>query len=172
MKGPRYWPKFWVTAGYLGFAPGAPGTCGTLGGFLLALLVNRYTDLPQIRAYALCSLLALFCGVTLLYGDWAEREFGRKDPPQAVSDEVAGFLLSVLMLPPLREGWEEAKLGAAFALFRLFDIWKPGPIRRLQALPGGAGILLDNLAAGLLANACLQVVLRYPLRGLLLYTGL
>ena len=99
--------------------------------------------------------------------EWAERAFGRKDPPQVVSDEVAGLLLSVLLLPEPRVGCAWVSLAAGFLLFRLFDIWKPPPLRDWQRLPGGWGILLDDLGAGLLANACLQALLRFPLRDLL-----
>ena len=152
-----FWPKFWITAGYLGFCPWAPGTCGTLGGVLLAMLAWRYSGTPWIQASLLAAGILLFSGMTLLHGDWAEKTFGRKDPPQAVSDEVAGFLLAVLWAPAAPE-W--MVLGAGFVLFRLFDIWKPWPLRRWQALPGGLGILADDLGAGLMANAVLQAALR------------
>jgi phosphatidylglycerophosphatase A len=86
-----FWPRFWVTAGYLGLLPWAPGTCGSLGGVALALAAARYAGAPRIQAALLLGLILLFGGVTLIYGEWAERAFGRKDPPQVVSDEVAGL---------------------------------------------------------------------------------
>ncbi len=170
MKG--FWMKFWLTAGWLGFCPVAPGTFGTLGGVALALAAGHASDDPWIRTQLLLALVMLFSGATLWYGDQAEGAFGRKDPPEVVSDEVAGFLLSLLLLPEPREGLAWVPLGGAFLLFRLFDILKPPPIRSLQHLPGGWGILLDDLAAGLLANVCLQGLLRLPLRDLLAYRGL
>ena len=153
----RFWPKFWITAGWLGFCPWASGTAGSLGGVVLAMLAWRYSGTEWIRSALLSAGILWFSGMTLIHGEAAERAFGRKDPPQAVSDEVAGFLLSVLLLPRAPE-W--MVLGSGFLLFRLFDIWKPWPIRRWQALPGGLGILADDLGAGLLANLVLQAALR------------
>ena len=159
-----FWAKFWLTAGWLGYGPGAPGTWGTLGGVGLALAVHRYTEVPAIRTIAL-ALILLFSGVTLVYGGWAEKTFGRKDPSQVVSDEVAGFLVAILLVP---EAPEWITLGAGFALFRAFDILKPPPIRGLQRFQGGLGILADDLAAGVAANLCLQALLR----GFATYHGL
>ena len=156
----RFWPKFWTTAGWLGFSPWAPGTCGTLGGVALAMAVAYYTDVPRIQTMAMLSLILLFSGVTVLYGEWAEATFGSKDPPQVVSDEVAGFLVALLWLPQVATEMLWLKLATAFLLFRAFDILKPPPLKQLQRLPGGLGILVDDLGAGLLANGCLQVVLR------------
>lgn len=158
MATPRdLWPRLWITAGGLGYCPFASGTAGSLGGVALALLAWRFAPTPWIREALLASGILLFSAMTLRYGPWAEKAFGRKDPSQAVSDEVAGFLLSVLLLPPAPL-WLTLLLG--FLLFRLFDIWKPGPLRGWQALPGGWGILADDLGAGLLANGVLQALLR------------
>jgi phosphatidylglycerophosphatase A len=156
----RAWPKFWVTAGFTGLCPVAPGTCGTLLGLVLAMAVTQYTAVPRIQTMLLLSLILLFSGVTVLYGEWAEQAFGRKDPPQVVSDEVAGFLVAVLWVPQVAPGIAWLKLGTAFLLFRAFDILKPPPLRHLQAIGGGLGILVDDLGAGLLANGCLQLILR------------
>ncbi len=164
--------RFWLTVGWVGYCPWAPGTFGSLVGLLLALAAYRGLPLPVAREGMIAAGLLLFCGVTLLYADGAEALFGRKDPPQVVSDEVAGMLLSVLLLPALDPRWQAAALGAGFLLFRLFDIVKPPPLRSLERLPGGWGILLDDLGAGLMANAALQLLLRFPLRGLLAYQGL
>ncbi len=91
-------------------------------------------------------LAITFAAVTLL-GIWAgsrvERALGVKDPGVIVIDEVAGMLLSVLLLPrtiPL--------LITAFLLFRLFDVWKPFPARESQVLAGGLGVMVDDLIAG------------------------
>jgi phosphatidylglycerophosphatase A len=88
--------------------------------------------------------------VVTLIGIWAggrvERVLGRKDPGIIVIDEVAGMLLSVVLLPPTIP-----VLVTAFLLFRLFDIWKPFPARESQALTGGMGVLMDDLIAGVYA---------------------
>ena len=168
----RFWPRFWLTAGWVGYCPWAPGTFGSLVGALLALAAFRGLVHGQARETALASGVLLFSGVTLLYGGWAEQVFGRKDPKQVVSDEVAGMLLSILFLPDLTPQGQLVALGAGFALFRLFDILKPPPLKSLERLAGGWGVLLDDLGAGLMANAALQLLLRFPLRGYLAYQGL
>jgi len=89
-----------------------------------------------------------FFGLVTLAGavaaDRVERAAGRKDPGVIVIDEVAGMTLSVLWLP-----LTPAVLAAAFVLFRVFDVIKPFPADRSQALPGGLGVLMDDLIAGL-----------------------
>jgi len=74
------------------------------------------------------------------------REAGREDPGLVVIDEVAGQWIALIAMRP---DWKHAALG--LVLFRLFDIWKPWPVRKLEALPGGTGIMLDDVAAGVLA---------------------
>lgn len=131
-----------ISFGYLGCSPVAPGTVGTLGGVLLAWL------LASTELYLLWVLLA--CLATYLVGrmlaPWAERESG-KDPQTFVLDEVLGYLITVAWV----RGPSLVTLVVGFALFRLFDVLKPGPVRRMERFPGGDGILLDDLVAGLLA---------------------
>jgi phosphatidylglycerophosphatase A len=93
-------------------------------------------------------------------GVWAAsvvaRELGKKDPQIVVVDEVAGLLVTML---PMREvSWLAVVIG--FALFRLFDVFKPWPIRKLEQLPGGWGIVLDDIAAGLF-GAAVMAALRF-----------
>ena len=94
-------------------------------------------------------VLAVTLVVVTVIGIWAggrvERVLGRKDPGVIVIDEVAGMLLSVIVLQPR----SLAVLVTAFLLFRLFDIWKPFPARESQALTGGMGVMVDDLIAGL-----------------------
>ena len=84
------------------------------------------------------------------------REAGREDPGFVVIDEVAGQLVALI---PMRPDWKHAVI--ALVLFRLFDIFKPWPIRRLEELPEGTGIMLDDIAAGVLALACGLVINRF-----------
>jgi phosphatidylglycerophosphatase A len=84
------------------------------------------------------------------------REAGREDPGFVVIDEVAGQWIALIAARP---DWQHAVL--ALVLFRLFDIWKPWPIRRLEALPAGTGIMLDDVAAGALALACGLLLARW-----------
>ena len=84
------------------------------------------------------------------------RAYAAKDPSEVVSDEVCGYLIAAATPFDAPFIW---KAVGAFSLFRLFDIWKPGPIRRLEALPGGLGVVADDAAAGVLANLCLSAAI-------------
>ena len=103
----------------------------------------------MLRVWRCCWVL-LACLATYLVGrmlaPWAERESG-KDPQTFVLDEVLGYLITVAWV----RGPSLVTLVVGFALFRLFDVLKPGPVRRMERFPGGDGILLDDLVAGLLA---------------------
>ena len=117
----------------------APGTVGSFV-TLIALWLIPFT--PR----ALVGTLVAVIAVGIWAGARVERVLGTKDPGLIVIDEVAGMLLSVLLLP--------RTIGAlltAFFLFRLFDIWKPFPARESQALAGGLGVMLDDLIAGVYA---------------------
>jgi len=97
--------------------------------------------------------LALVIAVGVPAAHYAERSFGTKDSSQIVIDEVAGYAISVLALP-MTPGY----LIAAFFLFRFFDIFKPPPARQMdKGLPGGLGIMADDLAAGIYTNVLLQL---------------
>jgi phosphatidylglycerophosphatase A len=126
-----------------GLVPRAPGTAGSLGAIPLYLLVAR-----EGRAgVAVAAVVVTFVGV------WAStvfaREVGTKDPQKVVVDEVAGML--VTMLPMAEVSWRA--VAAGFVLFRLFDVIKPWPVRRLEALPEGWGIVLDDVGAGVMGAA-------------------
>lgn len=137
----------------LGLAPKAPGTFGTLLGLPL------WWALSGLNIYLyLAVTAALFAFGTWLCGESARR-LGEHDVPGIVFDEIVGFLVTALPLLPAFGSmhWPMwACLFVAFALFRLFDIWKPWPIRRLDAgVPGGLGIMLDDLIAGIYGAAVL-----------------
>ena len=95
--------------------------------------------------------------VSVAVSDRAEALLGQKDDQRIVIDEWAGYLTSVAFLPRTPYA-----LIAAFVLFRIFDVWKPLGIRSLGRLTGGWGVVLDDLAAGLLANAVLRLLLLLP----------
>ena len=134
-----------VTFLWLGKLPAAPGTWGTLGAAgvhaLAAWLVaDNWLFLP---ALALIATLA-----SILYCPWAERFYEKEDPSPFVIDEVAGYLLTVSFFP----GANQLRIGIlAFIFFRTFDVLKPYPIRKLEKVGHGLGIVLDDLLAGLLA---------------------
>lgn len=133
---------------YLGYSPVASGTAGTLGAVGLAFL---FLLLPESIPYGVvCMGAVLFffvLGVPL--GHWAEDRYGKKDPGPFVLDEVMGYFVPLSMF--LRERPTVEELLVAFFLFRLFDVAKPTPARKLEKLRGGWGIMLDDLAAGLIA---------------------
>jgi phosphatidylglycerophosphatase A len=128
----------------VGYAPVAPGTFGSLAGLALWLV------LPTSAAVGIAIV------VTFLAGAWAssvaEKHFSATDPGPAVIDEVMGMLVTMFMNP---SGW--VSVGAGFFLFRLFDVIKPYPANRLERLPGGIGIMADDLMAAIYANLVLRV---------------
>lgn len=129
-----------------GAMPFAPGTFGTLVAVPVYFLM-RDLSLPW---YAAILVLLFGCGIWLC-GETA-RQLQTHDHPGIVWDEIVGFLLTMTMAPP---AWVWIAIG--FALFRLFDIWKPFPIRWMDAhVKGGLGIMLDDVAAGLMAALVLQ----------------
>jgi phosphatidylglycerophosphatase A len=134
-----------------GYAPVAPGTVGSLLGLGLHVLLH-----------AVAGPLAAFAGLLLVtaLGFWSaaagEQHFARRDPGHVVVDEVAGQMLTLTLLP-LSAG----SIAAGFLLFRLLDILKPFPARRLEALPGASGIMSDDLMAGFYANLILQLLVRW-----------
>jgi phosphatidylglycerophosphatase A len=128
-----------------GLAPRAPGTFGTAVGVLIGLgLAPLSLSLRAWVVLAVCLAGVWICGESA-------RRLGEHDHPGIVWDEIAGYLLTMLAAPP---GWPW--IVAGFCLFRLFDIWKPWPIRDLDhGLSGGSGIMLDDLVAGVYAAAVL-----------------
>jgi phosphatidylglycerophosphatase A len=133
----------------LGLAPVLPGTVASAATTLLFVFLLRGLSAPL---YVLLVVLLFFVGVAV--SKIAADELGRPDPGRVVVDEVCGQLIALAFLPP---GWVPA--GLAFALFRFFDIIKPWPIRRLERLPGGWGIMADDVGAGLVAAALTRLAL-------------
>lgn len=131
---------------YAGRFPIAPGTAGTVVGVLIYLGAKHLGTFPY----------AGFCVVLSAVGTWAagraEKILGCKDCPSIVVDEIAGYLIAMFMVPP---SWEYSVAG--FLVFRLFDIAKPWPLKRLQDLDGGFGVMMDDLGAGLYTNIALQL---------------
>ena len=139
-KDERSWPLWLVTLGGAGLLPGAPGTWGSAATAVVLYFTGTST-------WILLAGLILCSAVCLIWGAWAQEFFGRKDPGPVVADEGAGICLTMLLQPPHR--WA---LVAGFLAFRLFDITKPPPVRQLEKLPAGWGILADDLAAAVYAN--------------------
>jgi phosphatidylglycerophosphatase A len=145
-----------ATGGFLGYAPLAPGTAGALGcavllWFLLPEITIRSTPL-SIATYVVS--IAAFVALSIWAAGAAERSFGEKDASRIVIDEFAGYLIAVAFLPKTLLVYV-----TAFLVFRVIDVLKPFPAGRLESIPGGAGIVLDDLVAGLYANILVRIML-------------
>lgn len=131
-----------------GYSPIAPGTAGSAVGVLLFWPLASVAWPAQVAALLVLSLVGVAAAGRVA------RRVGRKDPGLVTVDEVAGMWATLLFLP-----FTPATALAGFLLFRLMDIVKPWPARQLEALPGGWGIVADDLAAGLYAHLALRAVL-------------
>lgn len=146
----------------LGFLRPAPGTWGSMPPpalvFALVLLGGSWNGLNLF----VVGLLLLSSAACIGFGRYAEKRFGLKDAPEVVADETAGVCLPLLLWPTLPAGVFEAAAfcAGAFVLFRIFDISKPWPVARLEKLPHGWGVLLDDLMAGVYALLAMQLILR------------
>lgn len=143
-------PHHWIAFGFgAGLSPLAPGTAGTLAAIPLYLVLQDLSPLGYLL------VLAVFFLIGLWACDKTAHELGGGDPGAIVWDEILGYLVTMALAPP---GWIWILLG--FVLFRLIDILKPWPIGKLdQRVKGGIGILLDDIAAGVMAWGLMQGVL-------------
>ena len=146
----------WWTATFLGtgfLRPGAGTWASAETALLWYLAASR---LPaHVQAVAAIGVVVAVCAIGIPASGIVERECGRHDPGFVVIDEVAGQMLALVAVP-LR--WKT--LLAGFILFRVFDVIKPPPVRTLERFPGGTGIVLDDLGAGVYTLICVQVLLR------------
>lgn len=161
-----------ITSFGLGYMRPASGTWGSLPPVILSALVlglgHRGTYAPGTTLWLvehamLVLMLVLFSAACVRDGEAAEARFGKKDPGQVVADETAGQCLPLMFLPASAiVDWTGLllTLGLAFVTFRICDIVKPWPARQLQKIPGGWGILIDDLFAGVYAMIIVQVVTR------------
>ncbi len=131
-----------------GLFPFASGTIGTLAAVPLILVLDNF----GIRSNVYTLLVAV--AIAVWTSDRTQNVLGKKDPSEVVIDEVAGFLLTMALLP---QTWLALCLG--FILFRVFDVLKPFPIKHLEKLKGGFGIVFDDLLAGLYAGAGTWIIL-------------
>ena len=139
---------FIATVGYCGYFPVAPGTVGSAAGLLFYLFV-WWTGSPIVEV----GLIAALFAVGVWAGTTAERYFGGIDPGPIVVDEVVGMLITLAFIPV---GW--TGMLAAFVLFRIFDVIKPWPAGRLEALHGGLGVMADDAMAAVYANLSLRLL--------------
>jgi phosphatidylglycerophosphatase A len=131
-----------------------PGTYGSISAVLLwyaAAHLFHPALIPLAIGTAIAAIIATLIGIPA--ATIVARESGREDPGHVVIDEVAGQLIALIAIPA---DWQHAAV--SLILFRIFDILKPPPIRQLERLPAGTGIMLDDVAAGILALAVAQLI--------------
>jgi phosphatidylglycerophosphatase A len=133
---------FIATCAYVGYAPVAPGTFGSAIG-LAVFYVVRHQRSTTVEVAAIVALAA----VGLWSATEAEHHFGGIDPGPVVIDEVIGMLITLAFIPVNMAG-----AIVAFLIFRFLDVVKPWPARRLEQLPGGFGVVLDDMMAGVYGN--------------------
>jgi phosphatidylglycerophosphatase A len=131
-----------------GYSPIAPGTAGSAVGVLLWIALPNSLAI-HLAAIAVVTIAGVWSGTV------AEQHFNKRDPGHVVVDEVAGMMVTLLLNPIAGP----ARMVVAFLLFRAADIVKPFPVNRLERLPGGAGIMADDLMAGVYANLALRLAI-------------
>lgn len=139
---PGFWPVFIGTGFGSGFSPFAPGTAGAAVALLIWIVLGSFLSFGMLLL-ATAMLVAVFMLLGIWAGNVLERYWG-EDPSKVVVDEMVGVWISLLAVPS--GGYMYPLL--AFALFRLFDIFKPLGIRKMERFGGGLGIMMDDVLAG------------------------
>ncbi len=138
----------------LGKSPWFPGTLGSAGGLFLIwvveIMLGKFSDAVMLVVLG----AFLFLGVRSSQAYIEQKQ--NNDPQEVVIDEVVGIFVTFLWMPI---HWKSMFFG--FVFFRVFDIWKPYPIKRLEKIPHGWGVMLDDMLAGLYANILLRVLVRF-----------
>ena len=144
---------FFATGAGLGYSPYLPGTLGTLWGVGISFFVSTLPPAAGLAAIVTVIAFAVF------FAGEAAKILGAEDPGNIVCDEAAGFTAAAFMIPHSTWG-----IILVFILFRIFDILKPFPIGTVERrIPGGAGIVLDDVLAGIYANISSQIIIRFLL---------
>ena len=144
----------------LGYSPIFPGTAGALLGIACYVPIAALVSSEPLQSILLAIALLISCAITFALSPWAERHFQEKDSSKFVTDEVAGFLLTVLLFRI--EGHIWLTVLWAFPVTRIIDIFKIPPAKQLEKLKGGWGVLADDLLGSIYAAALLYA-LRYLL---------
>lgn len=141
-------PLLVATGLYLGRVPYAPGTAGSLAALLVFLPLRHQPWTVHL------AIVALLFAVGTYTAHRTEQLLAAHDPSVVVIDEIVGCWVALLQISPLL-----TPLLLAFALYRAFDIWKPFPVGRVERLPGGWGIMLDDLVAAIYANLSVRLLI-------------
>jgi phosphatidylglycerophosphatase A len=142
-------PLHFLSLGFgSGLSPYAPGTMGTLIAIPLYLLLSQL----ELFAYLLVILSGFILGVYLCH--YTSKALGVHDHAGIVWDEIIGYWITMIAVPAINWQW----ILAGFVLFRFFDIVKPWPVKLAdKRVPGGFGIMIDDVLAGLYAFSCIQI---------------
>lgn len=159
--------KLVCCTGGVGLLPKAPGTWGSLYPLFILLTLGHFGASQLVNTVSLLAIVIISSVVTIKLAPWYKNYFGKQDPSQVVCDEWAGqsiALLGMAWLEPNVHVTPEYWIGLAFTsfvLFRVFDIWKPAIIDTSQKLPGGWGVLMDDILAGCTAGifVCIAAVI-------------
>jgi phosphatidylglycerophosphatase A len=138
---------FLATGLGVGYSPIVPGTTGTLLAIPIFLLLSCIPS--PVYEWTIIAFFFLACWVS----DKAQSHWGKKDDQRIVIDEIMGFFTAMMWLPKTT-----LFVALGFVLFRVFDIVKPPPVRRLEQVRGGYGVVLDDVMAGVYANIVLQII--------------
>lgn len=155
------------TSGGLGLLPIAPGTWGSLFPLAVVLVLGHFGVVSPVLPIVLLCLIAASSLATISLYPFYTKHFGKTDPPQVVSDEIAGqsiALLAVAWLVPETDVSVPVWIGLAafaFILFRFFDIVKLGMIDRAQSLPNGWGVLMDDILAGIISGGLILLATQF-----------
>jgi phosphatidylglycerophosphatase A len=154
------WARLTATFFGTGYLKPGPGTWGSAATVLLWWLFAHFLlsgqSTQQYQPHFCAGLALLAIGIGIPAATLVARAYGKKDPQFVVIDETAGQLITLIAAPV---AWKSLLVG--FILFRAFDIVKPPPIRLLERLPEGTGIVVDDVGAGLYALAVMQLLLHF-----------
>jgi phosphatidylglycerophosphatase A len=151
------WASLVATFFGIGYLKPGPGTWGSVATVLLWSAISSQIPTPD-RTWATILAAAAVTLIGIPAATKVARAHGSKDPQFVVIDEVAGQLVTLIAVPL---AWKTFLAG--LILFRVFDMWKPFPIRRLERLPEGTGIVVDDLGAGVYALAVMHLLMHFGL---------
>lgn len=147
-----FWDKMIATSFGFGYWPWGPGTMGAVFGLMVWCPVFYFCSYTT-TIIATLALIAVFTAIGIPAASASESEWG-EDPSRVVMDETVGMWISLLAVPAGGPWWN---IAAAFVLFRLFDIFKPLGVRKMESLGGGLGIMADDILAGIYSAVVLFV---------------
>lgn len=141
--------KIYCTFFYTGYIPLAPGTFGTLGAVVPFYFIAGFAPLFYLLS------IVVFTAISIIITNHCLKYYTEEDPGEIVIDEVCGYLFTMFMVPFT---WFNLLVG--FLLFRIFDIIKPYPIRKIENLRDGYGIILDDVLAGIYSNIVILLIIK------------